>query len=140
MPALRVVMAMVLLAACAVADSADRPPPRKQDLARAIYFDSNSTALRPDAYPVLVEWAAYLRHRSTDETVQLEGHADQRGDPDYNSVLAEQRAMSVLHVLVALGVDVELIEVVSAGDRSPQAFGHTAFAWSRNRRVELQLK
>jgi outer membrane protein OmpA-like peptidoglycan-associated protein len=115
-------------------------PPQRDELAPAIYFDPDSATVTADAMPLLRRWAAYLLQRSPTEKLRLQGHADARGDRDYNKALAEQRAMAVLQALVALGVQRERLEVASAGEQSPQAFGQTEFAWSRNRRVELELE
>jgi peptidoglycan-associated lipoprotein len=140
-PSRRVAAGTVLLLLAALAGAADRPMAlRRSELPPAVYFDPNSTALRADAIPVIRQWAAYLMRGGSEETVRLQGHADQRGTPDYNAVLAEQRALAVLRALVALGVESDRLEVVSAGEHSPQAFGHDEFAWSRNRRVELELE
>ncbi len=72
--------------------------------------------------------------------VTLEGHADERGTPEYNLALGERRAKAVAQLLRTFGVADSQIEVVSFGEESPAVMGHDDSAWAKNRRVELNYK
>lgn len=72
--------------------------------------------------------------------VVLEGHADERGTPEYNLALGERRAKAVAQLLRTFGVANSQIEVVSFGEESPAALGHNEASWAKNRRVELNYK
>lgn len=72
--------------------------------------------------------------------VVLEGHADERGTPEYNLALGERRAKAVAQLLRTFGVSNSQIEVVSFGEESPAALGHDESSWAKNRRVELNYK
>lgn len=73
-------------------------------------------------------------------SVVLEGHADERGTPEYNLALGERRAKAVAQLLRTFGVSDSQIEVVSFGEESPAVSGHTDSSWAKNRRVELNYK
>lgn len=72
--------------------------------------------------------------------VTLEGHADERGTPEYNLALGERRAKAVAQLLRTFGVSDSQIEVVSFGEESPAVMGHDESSWAKNRRVELNYK
>ncbi len=73
-------------------------------------------------------------------SVTLEGHADERGTPEYNLALGERRAKAVAQLLRTFGVSDSQIEVVSFGEESPAMAGHDEASWAKNRRVELNYK
>ncbi|WP_251357908.1 peptidoglycan-associated lipoprotein Pal [Kangiella sp. TOML190] len=73
-------------------------------------------------------------------SVILEGHADERGTPEYNLALGERRAKAVAQLLRTFGVSGSQIEVVSFGEESPAVAGHEESTWAKNRRVELNYK
>ncbi len=73
-------------------------------------------------------------------SVTLEGHADERGTPEYNLALGERRAKAVAQLLRTFGVSNSQIEVVSFGEESPAVSGHDESTWAKNRRVELNYK
>ncbi len=73
-------------------------------------------------------------------SVTLEGHADERGTPEYNLALGERRAKAVAQLLKTFGVSDSQIEVVSFGEESPAMSGHDESSWAKNRRVELNYK
>ncbi|NVJ66750.1 MAG: peptidoglycan-associated lipoprotein Pal [Gammaproteobacteria bacterium] len=73
-------------------------------------------------------------------SVTLEGHADERGTPEYNLALGERRAKAVAQMLRTYGVADSQIEVVSFGEESPAVMGHDESSWAKNRRVELNYK
>ena len=66
--------------------------------------------------------------------VTIEGHADERGTPEYNLALGERRAQAVRAYLVSLGIAGDRIRTVSYGKEFPFDPGHTEDAWAKNRR------
>lgn len=101
---------------------------------RTIYFDFNRDTIRPEFESVLNQHAGYLRSHS-DVHVTLEGHTDPVGTREYNLGLGERRANSVRQYLAVQGVNASQIEVVSYGEERPAATGHSAEAYSQDRRV-----
>lgn len=108
------------------------------NVAKTFYFEFDSSVLKPEARAALIAHAEYIRNN--DESVRLEGHADERGSREYNMALGERRANSVRDFLVLQGVDASAIETVSYGEERPAQNGSSEYAWSQNRRVELKYQ
>lgn len=68
----------------------------------------------------------------------LEGHADQRGDPERNRMLSLERAKWAQARLVELGVSASRIAVVGIGAERPRETGDDDAAVASNRRVEVR--
>ena len=100
------------------------------------YFDFDQSQLSPETRAALDAQAAVLR--SQDSPVRLEGHADERGTPEYNLALGERRAKAIEEYLVLQGVNRSRIETVSYGEERPAALGQDEDSYQRNRRVELK--
>ncbi len=71
-------------------------------------------------------------------SLTLIGHADPRGDRDYNQALGERRADSVLNRLSTLGVGGPQLATRSRGQLD--ATGTDEAGWSRDRRVDIVLR
>src|SRR5207253_366723 len=59
-----------------------------------VYFDFDSSELKPDAQPIVSNWAKYLSQNPSSR-VRLEGHTDERGTREYNVALGERRSRAV---------------------------------------------
>lgn len=103
---------------------------------RVIYFDFDSSEIRPDGRPVVEAHAAYLVE-NPGASVTLEGHTDERGTREYNLALGERRSQSVERMMKLLGAQSSRIRSVSFGEERPVAEGHVDSAWDQNRRVEI---
>ena len=117
---------------------ADRPweDPSSPLYRRVIYFDYDSSEIRPEFIPNLQAHAGYLAsHTAT--RVTLEGHTDERGTREYNLALGDQRAQTVQRYMLAEGVRADQLATLSFGEEKPVAAGHDEASWSQNRRVEL---
>lgn len=68
----------------------------------------------------------------------LVGHADPRGEDDYNMALGGRRAESVRGALKSLGVEQNRMDVSSRGEL--EATGTDEDSWSKDRRVDVKLK
>jgi peptidoglycan-associated lipoprotein len=66
--------------------------------------------------------------------ITIEGHADERGTPEYNLALGERRANAVKNYLVSLGVSPDRVRTISYGKEFPFDPGHDESAWAKNRR------
>lgn len=103
---------------------------------RVVYFDFDSTAIRPEFQAQVACHAEYLRQFS-DARVTLEGNTDERGSREYNLGLGERRGNAVQSALSAAGASSSQLNVVSYGEERPVDRGHNESAWSKNRRVEI---
>lgn len=103
---------------------------------RVIYFGFDRAEVPSAAYATLKAHAKVLAASSMVK-LKLEGHADERGTPEYNVALAERRANAVKQFLVLNGARDSQIEVVSFGEEKPAELGHDELSWAKNRRAEL---
>lgn len=103
------------------------------------YFDFDESSVKSAAKEALAAHAAFLANNPSMKVV-LEGHADERGTPEYNLALGDRRGMSVRQYLLANGASSSQIKVVSYGEERPVATGHTESSWAKNRRVELKYQ
>lgn len=104
---------------------------------RVIYFDFDSSNIRPEYMNVLNAHAGLLA-AYPNLKVRLEGHADERGSREYNVALSERRGYSVLDYMQLKGVQANQADVIGYGEEIPADFGHNESAWSKNRRVEIK--
>lgn len=72
------------------------------------------------------------------KTLLLVGHADPRGEDDYNLALGGRRAESVRSALGSLGVEQARLDVSSRGE--VDATGTSEEGWSKDRRVDITIK
>jgi peptidoglycan-associated lipoprotein len=105
----------------------------KLDL-ETVYFEFDRYDIRADARTQLRKNGDELR--TSGVSVRLAGHADERGDEEYNLALGERRATAVKSYLVDLGVSGSRIRTISYGESKPAVVGHDESAWRYNRRVE----
>lgn len=118
-------------------------PQEKQRLAlqelrkeHIVYFDFDTSNVSSQFSSMLDAHAAYLRaHPSV--KVLVEGHADERGTPEYNIALGERRAKAVSRYLEGLGVNSSQIETVSYGEEKPLDNSRTEAGFAKNRRAVL---
>lgn len=101
-----------------------------------IYFAFDNASISGDYEEVLASHAAFLVSNPAKD-VTIEGHADERGTPEYNIALGERRAEAVAKYLQALGVQPDQVSIVSYGEEKPVAFGQSEEAYAQNRRAVL---
>ena len=101
-----------------------------------IYFDYDRSSIRAEYGEILQAHGAWLA-ANQGQAVLLQGHADERGTPEYNLALGSRRADAVAQALTALGAGSAQLNAVSFGEERPAAEGADEIAWSKNRRVEL---
>ncbi len=100
-----------------------------------IYFDYDSSRIRPSEISNLEAVAAYLR--ANPGSLVIEGHCDERGTAEYNRALGERRALAAREELVRMGVDAGRISTISYGKDRPADLGHDEAAHAKNRRCEF---
>lgn len=69
--------------------------------------------------------------------LHIVGHADPRGEEEYNLALGQRRAGAVAGLLKGAGLDEDRVMTTSRGELD--ATGQDEAGWSRDRRVEIQL-
>lgn len=103
---------------------------------RVIYFAFDRSDIPQAAYATLKAHAKFLAGNPA-ARLTMEGHADERGTPEYNVALSERRAKSVVNFLTLNGAKAAQIEVVSFGEEKPAELGHDELSWAKNRRAVL---
>ncbi|MGO5000427.1 peptidoglycan-associated lipoprotein Pal [Oceanisphaera sp. W20_SRM_FM3] len=101
-----------------------------------IYFEFDQDEVSGHYAQVLEAHANYLRSNPS-VSILVEGHADERGTPEYNIALGERRAKAVTSYLQSLGVSGAQLAIVSYGEEKPADASHTDSAFSKNRRAVL---
>jgi outer membrane protein OmpA-like peptidoglycan-associated protein len=104
-----------------------------------IMFDFDSARIRPESFSILNQVALTLLANPQLKKIRVEGHCDERGSDDYNLVLSQRRAESVMTYLIGRKVQTERLEAVGYGEQKPLVNGHDERAWSKNRRVEFTI-
>jgi OOP family OmpA-OmpF porin len=98
-------------------------PPKKpavMNLASTELFEFNKAVLTPEARKKLDEEViAKLRDLKEVRYINVGGHADRLGSPQYNQKLSEQRAEAVRAYLVSKGVDASKVETLGFGKTLP---------------------
>jgi len=106
---------------------------------KTIYFDFDSSEIKPEARKILENNAQFLV-KSTEVVVLVEGHCDERGTIEYNLGLGQRRAKAVRDYYIALGVSADRIGTISYGKEKPVDPGHNEEAWAKNRRAETKVR
>ncbi len=104
----------------------------------SVFFEFDESTLTKDATARLADVAAVLV-KHPELKVKIEGHADERGTPDYNLALGQRRASATKGYLEKLGVKSDQVEkAISYGSEKPKDPGHNEEAWKQNRRGDVR--
>lgn len=118
------------------------PVPVSIDL-KGVNFDFDKSNLRPDAVAILSEATEILK-RYPDLRVEVAGHTDLCGKPDYNQKLSERRATAVYNYLTQNGVDAGRLQgPIGYGESRPLESTPDTFPAcksEKNRRTELNVQ
>ncbi|MBX3128972.1 MAG: OmpA family protein [Polyangiaceae bacterium] len=102
------------------------------------FFAFDSANIRAQDHKVLGQLATcFTSGPLAGRQMRLVGHADPRGDEDYNLVLGGRRADNVKGFIVKKGLDDARAETTSRGEMD--ATGTDEASWARDRRVDIVL-
>ncbi len=102
----------------------------------SIYFDINSSRIKPESYTILKEAAKAIN--GTTGIISIIGHTDSDGDDTANLILSQKRAVSVKNALVKeFGVNADRLQTDGKGEAQPVEANTTAAGKAKNRRVEF---
>jgi len=110
-----------------------------------IQFDYNSAKIKSESMPIIDAVAATLKGHPEFTLVEVQGHADERGNDDYNLKLTQERVNSVVLAMQQKGVEKSRIRAKGFGEYcaldNPDgtATQHNEAAWEKNRRVEFKI-
>ena len=136
---------LVFLAGCSSANRPDVAPQQQTaipgsekdfivNVGDRIYFLVDQSTLTPEAQEVLRRQAAWLA-QYPNVTIQIEGHADERGTREYNLALSAQRASATREYMAGLGVNPARLSTIAYGKERPVAVCDAESCWSQNRRA-----
>jgi len=101
-----------------------------------VLFDFDKAEIKPVAYPLLDE-VVVIFGKNPGMKVDLQGHCDNIGTPEYNAGLSLRRANAVKKYLISKGVAENRLTTQGFGFTKPVAPNNTKEERSLNRRVEL---
>jgi peptidoglycan-associated lipoprotein len=102
------------------------------------FFAYDSANVRPQDKAVLQKLAAcFSTGPLKGRQMRLVGHADPRGDEEYNMTLGGQRADNVKSAIVEAGLAAAQIATSSRGEMD--ATGTDDASWEKDRRVDIML-
>lgn len=104
----------------------------------SVTFGFDSSELTGSARSALNDVASVLT-QYTDTRVNIAGHTDSTGNPNYNQGLSERRAESVGNYLAQSGVTRNRLHMTGYGATQPVANNATEEGRAQNRRVEITL-
>jgi len=102
-----------------------------------VLFATASDRPEPGAAAALADVARLVSQHAPDAALTVLGHTDAVGSDAYNMDLSKRRAVTVLRILVAQGLNAERLTAVAIGKRQPIADNATPEGRARNRRVEF---
>ena len=105
----------------------------------AVHFDFDKYTVRDDDRDTLGKDAGWLKVNSSVK-VRIEGHADERGEAEYNLALGEKRAVTVKRYFESMGIKGARLSTISYGTEKPADPGHNEDAWAKNRRAEFAIE
>ncbi|MBL7774892.1 MAG: OmpA family protein [Saprospiraceae bacterium] len=101
-----------------------------------IYFEFDKYELMPRSYVELNKLLQLLRDNPKVH-IQIIGHTDNIGRPDYNKYLSRKRAKSVVLFLLENGISASRLRYYGEGESRPVATNDTEEGRFQNRRVEF---
>jgi len=104
----------------------------------SIEFESKSTSMTPPSLATLKLLIDQLRH-APHTAIEIGGHTDKYGEPEYNLQLSRRRAEAVRRYFSTHGLTNQFTAVGHGASQPLSAAGNRA-GLQRNRRIELRLK
>ncbi len=102
------------------------------------YFAFDSANIRPQDHKILGQLAdCFSKGPLKGREMRLVGHADPRGEPEYNIVLGGRRADNVKGFIVQKGLSSDKVATTSRGEMD--ATGTDDASYARDRRVDVVL-
>lgn len=98
-------------------------------------FPVDRASLSPEAQSRLMDFVQKLKSDNRNVYVEIQGHTDSTGTPNFNKKLGEDRAEAVRLFMNKQGVALNRMSTISYGDEAPVAPNNTKDGRAQNRRV-----
>jgi outer membrane protein OmpA-like peptidoglycan-associated protein len=105
-------------------------------ITQQIQFEFNKATIRPVSYPILDAVRDVLKD-NPQFTIEVQGHTDNVGTPQYNLRLSQQRADSVRQYLIKAGIDGKRLVSKGYGLTQPLVPNNSEKNRELNRRVQF---
>ena len=115
------------------------PLRKKEDLSqlrKGIQFKTNSSELTKSSFGTLDDIVGLL-NKYDQAKIEIQGHTDDTGKPEYNQDLSERRAQAVADYIIKKGIATDRVRAAGYGATRPIADNKTKAGREANRRVEL---
>jgi outer membrane protein OmpA-like peptidoglycan-associated protein len=109
-------------------------------LAGAVLFASNGATLTPAAKTRLDELAQVLQRDNPTAKLVVEGHTDNQGSHQSNTLLSKARAEAVAGYLVKKGIAKDRVRTEAVGESRPLSSNTSSEGRATNRRVEIVVE
>ena len=106
-------------------------------LDESVLFDFERARVKSRARPIVDAIVSLIAQHPEWSLMAVEGHADVRGNEDYNQSLSHRRARNVVRELVRRGVPPDRLRFAGFGSARPRMDGRSERAHQQNRRVEF---
>lgn len=103
----------------------------------SVKFGVDKWKLSPEAESRLSTFAEKLKSENRNVYVEIQGHTDATGAPNYNERLGEERAEAARSFLNRQGVALNRMGAISYGESAPVAPNNSRDGRAQNRRVVL---
>jgi outer membrane protein OmpA-like peptidoglycan-associated protein len=110
-----------------------------QGTIEGIEFDTKKDTIRPVSRPVLDKAVEVLK-KFTDIRVNIVGHTDDVGVPEFNLDLSRRRAEAVKKYLVDHGVDASRVTTEGRGMNEPRVPNDSDANRAKNRRIQFEVR
>ncbi len=122
-----------------IVDEAAPPPNRGVVVQKPVVFEPGSAVIRDEFKPILDACADVMKQNPT-LVMNVSGHTDSDGSPEYNLKLAEQRAQAVIDYYGSQGLDPEKFALDPLGENAPIDSNETEEGKEANRRTDLEFE
>jgi outer membrane protein OmpA-like peptidoglycan-associated protein len=117
----------------------DEAKAKLKEYAKAIYFDTGKSVLKPASTTTLDAVKAIMMEYKYNN-FSIEGHTDSTGKAEKNLSLSKSRAAVVKDWLIAAGIDASRLSSEGYGSERPVGDNKTAKGRTENRRTEIIVK
>ncbi|MEO1262933.1 MAG: DUF6089 family protein [Bacteroidota bacterium] len=117
----------------------------KEDLAvleyamTSVEFELGSDVLKPSSYGILNNISLII-NKYKGYLLKIHGHTDNKGEPEKNLQLSENRAKACFNYLFSKGINPTLMQYQGFGDTMPIESNETDEGRDKNRRIEFILE
>ncbi len=103
-----------------------------------IFFDTGKHELKRESIAELNKLHEFMENNPK-LSIEITGHTDNVGAPDYNIILSQNRAKAVFDFLIEKGIDSERLGFIGVGAGKPVADNETEEGRAKNRRTEIGI-